>query len=436
MKKIVSIIFLLSISLLSFSQTCFTGAVGMPNQLWTRACSTNVSQWIQTGTYITVGTDINVGGNANITGNISGTWTGGIISQSKGGTGYSSLAAGMSAAGFNSALMDTVNGVMTVTRAKDSIANLNTRISTKLSTTTASTTYQPIGSYITDTTGLLSKTLASLLYQSKGYYIGSSDTNLYGRKTYVIGLLSGYLQASWTGSSNIVTTGTILSGTWHGNAISDTYISSASTWNAKQNFIPTGTVAQYLRGDLSLSTFPTNLSSFTNGPGYIASNQTITLSGDVTGTGNTTITTTLASSGVIAGTYEFITVNSKGIVTGGYNSVTNSLSARTSGTAYQASSTIRTYDLDFTFTINIGAGILTASDGQLILETSANGTTGWTEYSRGQNTNGAIVGAKNSGTQQIVALNIPAGTYYRLTFTQNTGTATWTYNEGHEHLRR
>lgn len=32
---------------------------------------------------------------------------------------------------------------------------------------------------------------------------------------------------------------------------------------------PNGTTAQYFRGDGSLSTFPTNLSSFTNGPGYI-----------------------------------------------------------------------------------------------------------------------------------------------------------------------
>jgi hypothetical protein len=39
--------------------------------------------------------------------------------------------------------------------------------------------------------------------------------------------------------------------------------------NAKQNNITTGTTFQYFRGDLSLSTFPTNLSSFTNGPGYI-----------------------------------------------------------------------------------------------------------------------------------------------------------------------
>lgn len=39
--------------------------------------------------------------------------------------------------------------------------------------------------------------------------------------------------------------------------------------NAKQNTITTGTITQYLRGDLSLATFPTNVSSFTNDSGYI-----------------------------------------------------------------------------------------------------------------------------------------------------------------------
>lgn len=41
--------------------------------------------------------------------------------------------------------------------------------------------------------------------------------------------------------------------------------------NAKQNTITTGTTAQYFRGDLSLATFPTNVSTFTNDSGYITS---------------------------------------------------------------------------------------------------------------------------------------------------------------------
>ena len=39
--------------------------------------------------------------------------------------------------------------------------------------------------------------------------------------------------STWAGSANITTLGTISSGVWNGTAIGDTYISSASTWNAK-----------------------------------------------------------------------------------------------------------------------------------------------------------------------------------------------------------
>lgn len=62
------------------------------------------------------------------------------------------------------------------------------------------------------------------------------------------------------------------SGTWGsitGTLSSQTDLQTAL--NGKQNTITTGTAAQYLRGDLSLATFPTNVSSFTNDSGYITS---------------------------------------------------------------------------------------------------------------------------------------------------------------------
>ena len=49
------------------------------------------------------------------------------------------------------------------------------------------------------------------------------------------------VSAGWvTGTSSIVTVGTIGTGTWNGSAIADGYISSASTWNAKQNALTFG----------------------------------------------------------------------------------------------------------------------------------------------------------------------------------------------------
>lgn len=50
--------------------------------------------------------------------------------------------------------------------------------------------------------------------------------------------------------------------------------------------------------------------------------QSVTLTGDVTGTGTSSITTTLANSGVSAGTYKSVTVDAKGRVTAGTNPTT------------------------------------------------------------------------------------------------------------------
>lgn len=56
---------------------------------------------------------------------------------------------------------------------------------------------------------------------------------------------------------------------------------------------------------------------YSNDAAVLTGNQTITLSGDATGSGATAITVTLANSGVTAGTYSAVTVNAKGLVTAG-----------------------------------------------------------------------------------------------------------------------
>jgi len=80
--------------------------------------------------------------------------------------------------------------------------------------------------------------------------------------------------------------------------------------NAKQNTITTGTTAQYFRGDLSLATFPTNVSTFTNDSGYITSSaltgyvpntRTLTINGttlDLSADRSWTIATPTASTGL------------------------------------------------------------------------------------------------------------------------------------------
>lgn len=84
---------------------------------------------------------------------------------------------------------------------------------------------------------------------------------------------------------------------------------SISAWNAKYD-LPSGGIP---KEDLA-SAVQTSLGKADSA---LQSNQTITLSGDVSGSGKTSISVTLANSGVTAGTYSAVQVNAKGLVTSG-----------------------------------------------------------------------------------------------------------------------
>lgn len=62
--------------------------------------------------------------------------------------------------------------------------------------------------------------------------------------------------------------------------------------------------------------------AFVKAQGYLAGNQTITVTGDATGSGATSVALTLAASGATAGTYKSVTVDTKGRVTAGTNPTT------------------------------------------------------------------------------------------------------------------
>src|SRR3989338_76035 len=50
-----------------------------------------------------------------------------------------------------------------------------------------------------------------------------------------LGNIENTALSTWAGTSNLTTLGTITLGTWNGSVIDDTYVSSATTWNAKQD---------------------------------------------------------------------------------------------------------------------------------------------------------------------------------------------------------
>ncbi|HUC88556.1 MAG TPA: tail fiber domain-containing protein [Candidatus Paceibacterota bacterium] len=115
--------------------------------------------------------------------------------------------------------------------------------------------------------------------------------------------------------------------------------------NAKQNTITTGTTSQYFRGDLSLATFPTALSSFTNDLGNYGG--------------------FLTSAGTSAGTYNNVTVGTSGLVTSGSN------------VAYLTSASLTGY-LQNNVGIAGGTTLVgdTAASGNLTLTSTSNATKG------------------------------------------------------------
>jgi len=143
---------------------------------------------------------------------------------------------------------------------------------------------------------------------------------------------------------------------------------------------------------------------------YLTANQTITLTGDLSGSGTTSIAATLANSGVTAGSYTFanITVDAKGritSITGGSGSGSTGYPAGTIPTVVQVAHA--TSGLAVTF----GAA---PTNGNLLVALSFNSAantlaSGWTKHH--ENTSGTdwsdvcskVCGASESTTQQAMS---------------------------------
>lgn len=81
-------------------------------------------------------------------------------------------------------------------------------------------------------------TIGSLANGTGWLYNNGSGTFSYSTPTKTdVGLsnVENTALSTWPGSTNLTTLGTIVTGTWQGTSIADAYISSAATWNAKQN---------------------------------------------------------------------------------------------------------------------------------------------------------------------------------------------------------
>jgi hypothetical protein len=114
-------------------------------------------------------------------------------------------------------------------------------------------------------------------------------------------------------------------------------ISGAKTFSASP-IVPTPTT-----GDNATNAAST---AFVNAQNYLAANQSITLSGDVTGSGATAISATLANSGVTAGKYTKLTVDAKGRATSGATLAAADIPTLTAAKIRDFDTQVRTSHLD------------------------------------------------------------------------------------------
>lgn len=66
-----------------------------------------------------------------------------------------------------------------------------------------------------------------------------------------LGSVENTALSTWAGSTSLTTLGTVASGTWHGTAIADAYISSAAAWNAKEGGLGNPSTSGYLLSSTS-----------------------------------------------------------------------------------------------------------------------------------------------------------------------------------------
>lgn len=153
--------------------------------------NTALSTWAGTSNITTLGTVA------------TGTWDATTIGISKGGTGQTTANAGFNALSPMTTLGDTIYG---------GASGAGTRLAGNTTTTRKFKMQQGDG-----------VNSAAPIWDT----VTKSDVGL--------GSVENTALSTWTGSSNITTLGTIGTGVWQGTAIADSYISSSSTWNAKES---------------------------------------------------------------------------------------------------------------------------------------------------------------------------------------------------------
>lgn len=135
----------------------------------------------------------------------------------------------------------------------------------------------------------------------------------------------GTLSASGGGGGSVTLTGDV---TGNGTGTVPTTLSTTGVAAGTYTKVTVDTKGRVTTGanlagsDVNTALGYTAYDGATNPSGFLTGNQTITVSGDASGSGTNAITLALANSGVSSGTYKSVTVDAKGRVTAGSNPTT------------------------------------------------------------------------------------------------------------------
>ena len=217
-----------------------------------------------------------------------GAGTGGSTSTGLIQTVYDST--GLGGSYLDTTLTDTFNAY-TINQLAGRITTLESGTSSNISISTAGT-----GNAITSA----SKSGDVITFSKDSTFVLTSDSRLTNARYNPWALtFTGYTSAVYDGSNSVT-------------------INLPTKLSQFINDIETGTALTKASVEAVLTG---NITSHTHSQ-YLTGNQTISVTGDATGSGGTAITLTLANSGVTVGTYKSVTVDVKGRVTAGTNPTT------------------------------------------------------------------------------------------------------------------